>query len=190
LRFVVGPPPKPAGETEELDGWIKLRELTPDPAVAVSTVASLALFSAPALFVFRVLSFDLQQFLHVGFLAVAFTAYVAHELTHAFLLPKAGFSDETFLGLWPGKFMLYCTHTGIMSRERFLISALGPFVVLGLLPLAAVLFYPARVLVLVSLMNFLLAGLDLMIAVLVLHQVPAGARFRIVGWDAYWQPTA
>lgn len=118
-----------------------------------------------------------------------------HEMIHAFCTPQMGFTDHTLIGIWPAKLLFYAYYDGPMSRSRFLITFLGPFVILSLLPIAGIAlgrWYPlpnevAFHLMLLSFLNGAAASGDLIGFVLVLFQIPSTATVRNFGWRTFWK---
>jgi hypothetical protein len=82
-----------------------------------------------------------------------------------------------------------------MSRNRFLLVALAPYLILGLLPLGllalpgAALWSSGTVLILavVSLLGSVLACGDMVGVILLLFQIPSAAIVRNKGWHTYWK---
>ncbi len=118
-----------------------------------------------------------------------------HEVIHALCTPQMGATDLTLIGIWPAKMLFYAYYDGPMSRSRFLITFLGPFVVLSLLPIAVIALgrwysLPNEVafhLMLLSFLNGAAASGDLIGFVLVLAQIPATAIVRNFGWRTFWK---
>ena len=85
-----------------------------------------------------------------------------------------------------------------MSRDRFLVTFLGPFVVLSLFPIAIVAlgrFVPisfdfVSALIFLSMVNGAAASGDFIGFVLVLIQIPPGAQVRNLGWRTFWKLAA
>ena len=67
-----------------------------------------------------------------------------HELLHAIAHPGAGLSAGTVMGFDRNLARPYCLYTRPYSRERVIIVALAPFVLLTLLPLVAFVIWESR----------------------------------------------
>ena len=114
---------------------------------------------------------------------------VAHELVHAAVNPMAGLSPRTILGFWPSRLLFYAHYDGELSRSRFLVLLLTPLLVISVAPLAVAAFgqITSGWTAFVSVLNTVLAGLDMFGAGLVLWQIPSTAIVRNQGWNTYWR---
>lgn len=133
-----------------------------------------------------------------GWLPTLLVLAPVHEFLHALAHPNWGRSSKTVIGIWLVKGMLYAHYEGAMSRNRYVLVALAPYLFLGLLPLgvlalpAAALWPPSvvHILGMVSLLLSIAACLDIVIAVLLLFQIPATALVRNNGSNTYWRPAS
>lgn len=118
-----------------------------------------------------------------------------HELGHAILHPGFGLSPQTTVVLWPAKLRFGVYYEGCMSRRRWLIMRLAPLACLTVIPVLLLTVFsvtPAwfaleiflQVLVLV---NGIGSGGDVVAAIWVLFQVPAGAEICFRSGKAYWR---
>ena len=118
-----------------------------------------------------------------------------HELVHAGLHPGYGLSPQTVMILWPAKLRFGVYYEGCMTRRRWLVMRLAPLVGLSVIPVlllalfkvvpasyAAELFWQV-----LALVNMVGSGGDLVAAVWVLRQVPAGGEICFRGGKAYWR---
>jgi len=114
---------------------------------------------------------------------------VIHELVHTVPQPLAGGSEHSFVGFWPKYGVFYAHYDGELSRNRFVVILLMPVLLLSVLPLvvAAVLHSSSCWVATISCLNALLTCVDLLVAGLVLFQVPASASVRNQGWRTYWR---
>lgn len=113
---------------------------------------------------------------------------VVHEMIHAAVHPFAGFSARSIIGFWPSRLILYAHYDGELSRRRFAVILLMPFLVISLLPLliAAAAHLTSVWMAFVSTLNALLACVDLLGTGMVLFQIPAKGIVRNQGWKTYW----
>lgn len=114
---------------------------------------------------------------------------VVHELLHAAVHPGGMFTGRTILGAWLSKGLFYAHYDGPLSRERFLLIMLMPFLVLTVgLWLAAAVFRPGwGILPAWSVLNAMFAGGDLLATGMIVWQVPRGAEMRNQGWKTWWR---
>lgn len=104
-----------------------------------------------------------------------------HELMHLVWYPNQGFSNQSILVLWPRKLRFGVYYDGYMSRTRWLLMRLAPFVVISLFPATflgifqVVLFsHDIRTfLEVLTIVNGVGSGADVIAILLVLFQVPA-----------------
>jgi hypothetical protein len=121
-----------------------------------------------------------------------------HELMHLIWHPRQGFSDQSILILWPSRLRFGVYYEGSMSRTRWLIMRISPFVVLSLIPASLLSIFQN-----IPVNNFLQTGLEVLMVVngvgsggdviamfLVLFQVPPSAVMCFRGGRAYWRPIA
>ncbi len=118
-----------------------------------------------------------------------------HELTHAVLHPGFGLSAQTVMVIWPTKLRFGVYYEGCMDRRRWLLMRLAPLACLSVVPILLLTLF--RVVLLpfpieifwqvLTLVNFVGSGGDLVAAIWVLFQVPAGAEICFRGGKAYWR---
>ena len=127
-------------------------------------------------------------------LAAAVLVAPLHELTHALAFPRGADPAQRALLLWPRGFVLCAQYRGIVSRNRYLLVLLMPLLTISLAPMLACAVLdignaPPLCIVL-FLLNALACGDDVLAAVLVLSQVPAGGLIRTDGSVTLWKPPA
>ncbi len=119
-----------------------------------------------------------------------------HELLHLLWHPGWGLSASSVLVLWPAKLRFGVYYEGDMSRTRWLLMRLAPLAILSLLPAVLLTACPdmplghaARTAVeVLTTVNGVGSGGDVLAMLLVLFQVPASARLCFRSGRAYWQP--
>lgn len=119
---------------------------------------------------------------------------MVHELIHAVFYPGYGLSKATLIGCWPSRMLFYAYHDGAVTRNRFLLVFVTPFLLISVLPLliAAWIRLPEMVtsiLAWFSIWNALFACGDVLGFLLILCQVPRRALVRNKSWRTFWQPT-
>jgi len=115
-----------------------------------------------------------------------------HELLHTLFHPGWGLTSNTIIGLWLSKGLFYAHYEGSMSRNRFLLVFLTPYVVLGVLPTIWMGLFPELMqsLLFFSLWGSVLACGDLVGLGIILFQIPNSAIVRNKGWKTYWKSTS
>jgi hypothetical protein len=119
-----------------------------------------------------------------------------HELLHAIWHPQLGLSPQTVMIIWPRKLRFGVYYEGCMTRRRWLIMRLAPFIVLVVIPAGLLtLFHYVPVtfaletfLQVLMLVNGIGSGGDLVAVIWVLRQVHSGAQICFCGGKAYWRP--
>jgi hypothetical protein len=114
---------------------------------------------------------------------------VVHELLHAASYPGRLFGPRTIIGVWPTKGLFYAHYDGPLSRNRFLLVLLMPFLILTagfwLVELVARTGWglaPGW-----SVLNAVFSGGDLLAAAMVAWQIPPQAEVRNQGWQTWWR---
>lgn len=189
-----GFPDNPDFEPEIEGGWYKLPE---PPAEQLQRHASLALaITLPLLlFAWGLLPGrdGLRDIAMAGAAAIVLLLplVVLHEGIHLLLHPGMGRSDQSVVGGSTKHGALYAMYFGEMSRARYVVVLLGPFIVLTVLPWLVCLwrgeFVPWAAGL--SVLNGMFACGDLMGAWFILRGSPKGARLRNRGYYTWWRTT-
>ena len=134
-----------------------------------------------------------------GAVAWALLLYIPmHELLHAVWHPQQGLSPQTIAIVWPAKLRFGVYYEGCMTRRRWLVMRMAPFVALSVVPagVLAVLQYvsaPLAVQVFLQvlmLVNGIGSGGDIVALMWVCAQVPASSQICTLGGKAYWRRLA
>jgi hypothetical protein len=186
-------------------GWSSIKE--PGPALLQVVVLPIALATAALLVacLFWILprgvymsgGATIQISIWLPF-AVLLLMIPVHELLHALCTPQWGMSEKTLIGIWPQKLLFYAYYAGTLSRNRFLLIQLTPFLVLSLLPLLIIAASRSSALdiglfsflVVLSVLNGVASSGDLLGAGLILFQIPGKADIRNLGWRTFWKSAA
>jgi hypothetical protein len=127
----------------------------------------------------------------VGFSAIGWVlgCAILHELIHAVLHPASDTGSDSILGFWPSRVLFYAHYDGVLSKQRLLVIIIGPFIVLSLVPLVicAVFKHASSAMFALSLLNSLIASVDLIFFLLIIIQVPSGATLQNNGWKTYYR---
>lgn len=162
------------------------------PAVLFVCFVAVSLLSLPN----RVADAAVEAPMPWGAVILALLLFIPlHELTHAVLHPGFGLSPQTVMVIWPTKLRFGVYYEGCMTRRRWLLMRLAPLVCLSVVPILLLTLF--RVVLLpfpleifwqvLTLVNFVGSGGDLVAAIWVLFQVPAGAEICFRGGKAYWR---
>jgi hypothetical protein len=112
---------------------------------------------------------------------------VAHELVHILCIPDFIRSDTTCMGITFGGGFVYTEEK--LTRTHYLLISFAPFIVISLiLPCILGMLHLLSPLILgLLVLNSLGSSVDILIAVLVLMQVPSTAYLVANGRDTYWK---
>ncbi len=112
---------------------------------------------------------------------------VVHELIHLLCIPDFIRSGTTSVGITYGGGFVYTEEQ--LTRTRFIIISFAPFITLSLiLPFILGMLNLLSPLVLgVLLVNSLGSSVDILVALLVLIQVPSRSHLRANGRETYWK---
>lgn len=120
-----------------------------------------------------------------------------HELVHAIWHPGLGLSPQTVMIIWPTKLRFGVYYEGCMTRRRWLVMRLAPFVCLSVIPVVLLTLFmvvPASFalgtfLEVLLLANGIGSGGDVIATIWVLLQVPSRAEICFCSGKAYWRQT-
>lgn len=189
-----GFPDNPDFEPETEGGWQPLPEPPPEKLQAYAGMTA-AIATPVLLLVWAMLlpaegKFQAITSAATSVIVLLLPLVVLHEVVHLWLHPGQGRSAQSVVGGSSKHGAIYAMYFGEMSRARFVVILLGPFVVFTVLPLLWCLAQQRFVpwLAGVSVLNGLLACGDLMGAWMVLRGSPRGARLRNRGYHTWWKP--
>ena len=202
MRFHIGAVPEDPSFQPEAEGWSSLDEPGPVavqwiaiPIAVVVAIFLMACFNAAiprGIYQSKlvILSFQIWQ----PFLAIMLLVPL-HEIIHAFCYPHYGATDQTLIGVWPQKILVYAFYQGAMTRARFIITMLTPFLVLSFLPVFSVALFRQpplsgeflTFLIVASILNGIASSADILAAALVFWRLPRQAVIRTKGWKSYWK---
>lgn len=191
LRFHLGAIPSPPDFTSNTlwkpmrapSPWMEKWVMLPIGIVTGGMVAVLWLAITP------LAVRDMTSILSLPACLVSFAGIVVvHELLHVAAHPMSGRSPHSILGFGQS-IGFYGHYAGEMTRNRFVAILLMPTVVISFVPLvvAAVAQVPSGWAAFISVFNGFCAGTDMLLAGLVLFQIPATAIVRQQGWRTYWR---
>lgn len=205
MRLHFGDVPAAAEANTEIAGWHRIRS----PGARLGyLLAGLAGLVFPLLLILGLSIFSLlvQPVESAAVPADAGTPWTAvvlalllfiplHELAHALWHPGQGSSPRTVLVLWPTKLRFGVYYEGCMTRGRWLAMRLAPLLLLSVLPAVLLALsnwlpvaYALQVFFEVLLLvNGIGSGGDIVAAIWVLRQVPAGAEICFADGKAYWR---
>lgn len=200
MKYYWGPAPGTTGPVPvnekfqpETEGWTALKEPTPGmmnllsiPAAAILLVVLVATVRSSG-----ILTGDVQMLIsgfgHYWYLLLL--VFPVHELAHVLAHPDMGRSDETVTGIWLTRLMLYAHFTGQVSKTRFMMMLLFPFLLLTVLPLLSgwMAGIQSLWLAVIIVWNGVLSCGDLIGIAIILFQVPKTAVCRNKGYFTWWR---
>ena len=168
--------------------WRQVREPADDVAQIFSLVAGAALAVATLVLWLVFVPFQPIRVDYATLLVALFVVVVVHELAHAIVFASGSKRERRVEVVWR-KHRLLLRYHGALTRMHYLFVLLTPFaaISLGLVFAASVLHLSSGDLVLLSLVNAVFSGADLVAALLVWEQVPAGAIVRRQGDAVLWK---
>ena len=127
---------------------------------------------------------------YATFAVAALLVVVLHEFTHAVVFTMKRGDLRVGCALRKGR--LSMRYEGAVSRNHYVLVLTAPLLAVSLLPVAVALLVriDSGDVVLISMLNALTSGSDVIAAMLVLVQVPAGALIRRQGDTVLWKPGA
>jgi hypothetical protein len=197
MRFCIGPLPQSFTPTSE---WRAFKEPEPGAFVARATmyvgIPSFVLFSLAWHFLGFSVGGAFRDFGVVAGIAASLSLcgvlVVFHEVVHLIFHPQQASTANSVVGLMFKPFVFYAQYFGELSRARFLVVLLAPFIVISVIPLVVVYFFGTSsklgaVLAFFSSANAAASSADIFGAMLCIKQVPSHARVRNSGWKSYWR---
>lgn len=188
MQLVLGPYRERPRDTIDVS-WRLIREADPELARLFGLQIALALgFTVLVLWLLAIPDAELALD-EVTLVAACGALAPLHELTHAAAFPRS--ADGTrILELRLSRVLLCARYTGTLSRNRYVATMVLPLLALSFAPVgvaACAGFAPSEVVV-ISIVNALVSGGDVLAAILALTQVPAGATIRMerdrIAWRA------
>jgi hypothetical protein len=178
--FVPDAPWRPLRQPSSI--WMEHLLALPIGVVAAVTVGALWFLVTPLRDIMPATSLPAFLLMFAGF-------GVAHELSHALVHPMAGLSRHSILGFWPSRVSFYANYDGEMSRNRLVAILLMPLLTISIVPLlvSAVIQVSWGWVAFFSALNFLAGCGDMLLAGLVLFQIPATAIVRFKSWRIFWR---
>ena len=190
MRFHLGAIPSSPDFVPDAS-WRRLREPSPwlDKLVALPVGVAAAAILAALWFLLTPLR-DVTPALSLPAFLLSFAGIVVvHELLHALAHPMAGRSPHSIVGFSPLQAFFYGHYDGEMSRNRFLAILLMPLLIISIVPVlvSAATQISSGWVAFISVFNAFLACSDILLAGLVLCQIPATGIVRQRSWKTYWR---
>jgi hypothetical protein len=111
---------------------------------------------------------------------------IAHEIIHLLFIPNFYRSEKTYFGIKPWGGFVFTTEK--LSKGRFLLVTVAPFVVISIL-IPIILGFAdllSGFLVFLILLNAFSSSVDMLIAALIAIQVPSGSNIVNNGFETYY----
>lgn len=195
MRLHIGAVPEDTSFHPEEEGWLAANKLGPVKMQLLGLPVLVAIFLVVG-GILRIISprWFYPANLWIGLLILVFTVPI-HEMIHALFTPQMGMSDNTLLGIWPAKLLVYAYYSAPISRNRFVLIGVAPFCVLTVLPIIVVAFLRTlstsesllSTIGYLALLNGALSYGDITNVLFVRQQIPSSAVTRFNGWRVYWK---
>jgi len=189
VRFIVGEMPK--NDEFNVEDFIEIVE--PSKSTFQSIGAALSLILGLLFFALWQLSgvfqgVDLSVKIIFVFVATMLLAIPIHEIFHAIVYPLDDTENMVF-GFWPDMAAFYAAYDGELTRDRWLVVYLAPFVLMSVLPLLLHWTFgiASSWLAMLSIINAAYASGDLIATYFICSQVPRDAYIQNNGWTTYWR---
>ena len=187
MQFKIGKPP---GEPCQIDSPNRLFNDNygniPYIGFAVGLVAALPAYAASLLFAGKFALFGIFDADPLVFLGSLLLIAIGHEAAHVLFHPRFGLSSRSCVGIYPGVWLPYGAYSGVVSRNRMLLMALGPILMLTVVPLMAGScgWFPHlnTLLIWCAVMNAAISGADLYMVYVILRRIP---RNNLIQGDFY-----
>ena len=189
MRLAFSPPPLPSEFSSATD-WTRLREL-PIWAMRLLVLPT----SVMCVFITLVAWAKFAPWpdselppLHEVVL-VYFAVMVAHIALQILAHPSFGLTRRTVLGLWPSRVVIYLDYDGNLSRNRFIFILVIPTLVLTIVPflIAYSLQIRSGWMLFIACVNVMLSSGNILLAALVIFQVPTLGTIRNRVFETYWR---
>jgi len=190
MKLIFGKPPENSNFDPQLEGWAPIKE--PSPWIAQLIGIAVGALITVLLGVFWHLATPMRNFkIELGLLTLLSLVgiVVFHELIHAIFQPGYGITSNTYLGFWPSKLLFYAHYNSVLSKQRFMIVLIAPFILLSIIPLVFCVFfqYSSTLMCAISLFNAFLACVDVFGFILIYFTVPSGSVVQNKGWKTYYK---
>ncbi|CAM3713288.1 DUF3267 domain-containing protein [Marinicrinis lubricantis] len=187
MPFIIGKVYENEHFTPELEGWTRmddgniLKDQLKALPIALMTVVVMTL-------IYRAYEIEMGDSLLV-LLALFIIIVPLHEFIHAFFLPDSLRSDKVFFGLYPKGMAFYVHYEGGLSKTRFLVVMIAPFVILSIVPMIILIVFDLHIsyIARMSVLNGLLACVDLLGFSTIVRKIPRNATIRNKGSKTYWK---
>jgi hypothetical protein len=192
MKLRIGLPPEDASFDSKVGDWQLFREpgMTSLQFLGIGVAGLTTLILVGSLLLVYGKAVSQVSFIVVGTVIIAITP--VHEMIHAVFLPSSLLSEQVTFGFSVRPLGCYTSYSGELDKRRFLLVAVGPFVVLTLVPLVSMLVARmwSPLLVEIALANGMCSPLDLIYFFLACQGIPNGARVKTSGMKTYWRRAA
>jgi hypothetical protein len=171
--------------------WRQVREPGADVAQVFALVAGAGLAVATMVLWLVLVPFNPIRIDYAALLVALLLVLVLHETVHAVAFSSGSRRDRR-VEIAVRKYRPQLRYHGTLSRTHYLAVLLAPYaaISLGTIGLSAMYGWGSGDLALISLVNALVSGGDLVAALLVWEQVPGGAIVRRQGDAVIWKTSA
>ena len=126
---------------------------------------------------------------YISFIYAALLIIPLHELSHSLLFPKSLISKDVLFGFYPKAFVFFTHYNGIITRNRFILILLAPFLILTVLPLIFIILTGNQNVFLAKMVfiNALSSSIDLLTVIKTIKEIPKNGFIRNKGFKSYWK---
>lgn len=181
MKFILGNPPSTINYSNDYNDWKKHEIISGKlhilSGILIGVLIAIFIdFVITYLMNFRNFNFSVISSLYLLFLIIP-----VHELLHIIALPKP---QNTTVGFSPKKMIFYVSTKETVTKYRFLITVLLPFILLTIIPVISILWVKNETIARVALLNALASGIDLK-TFFFIYLKPKGTIFKMNGSDMY-----
>ena len=189
MRFRLGPPPTDDTISEERNTWRLLNEPNPLSLQIIGIFTAVLITACIALVVS--ISVGTRHMLNVSWVRVILFIFLIVPV-HAVGFEGGLVSNQVIFGFYPKALSFYAHYNGKIPRNRYVIIAALPFLILTIIPLSIVaVFRPDHTyLTEIIISNGLASAADLLTIIIISLQIPRQSVLINSGMKSYWKPAA
>lgn len=173
------------------DGWITTNK-------CINRILSVLVLCLNVLIViclFKIFNLNLNILNHnlSGNVLWAFITFIIivipiHEILHALFCPCKLTSNNLYLGIIPKKLIFFTYYSEIISKKRYVIVSIMPFLIITILGIFLAKLFPiSNIFKILILYNATGSCMDILNALIALFRVPRNAVIKNKGTRLYWK---
>lgn len=194
MKFVLNKIPEDKNFNPQENGWISFKEPSSMYTTSLLSIFISLLNLLIVICFFKIFKLN-SNILNIifsnnflSFLFIFIIIFPIHEFLHALSCPCSLTSNDIYFGFIPKKIIFFTYYKGILSKKRYLIVSIMPFLVITLAGiLLAKLFGNDTFFQTIILCNALESYMDILGVLIILLQVPKNAVIKNEGIKSYWK---